>query len=93
MPEYAKGKIVELCSRGDLKGCSFAFDPSLTQDRWSVVDNKPFRELMQIAIDEVSIVVDPAYQSTSVSVRSEMPEAPKPNLDYWEKRLHTISLD
>lgn len=90
LPEYAKGKLVELVSRGDIRGCSFAFDPTRTKDKWTMIEGMPTRELLQIAVDEVSIVIDPAYQATSVSVRSCIPDDVLRSLDYFQKRLYLI---
>ncbi len=68
LPEYAKPKIQELVNRHDLTGCSFAFE--CRQDRWSIQDDMPFRELLAVDVDEVSIVVDPAYSATNCQLRS-----------------------
>ena len=56
----------ELVSRGDLSGASFGFIPGKVEDRDSIVTHTEIAELI-----DVSPVTFPAYETTSVSLRSE----------------------
>lgn len=62
-------EALELVRRGDIRGCSFAFWGA--EDRWDKLEDGTYlRTITRIPhIDDVSIVVRPAYESTSVSVR------------------------
>lgn len=62
-------EALELVKRGDIRGCSFAFWGA--EDRWDKLEDGTYlRTITKIPhIDDVSIVVRPAYESTSVSVR------------------------
>ena len=54
---------IRLIQRRDAAGSSFAF--VALDDAWSLVDDEPRREVLDMAIREVSIAVPfPAYQST-----------------------------
>ncbi len=63
-------QVIELVKRGDLQGCSFAFWTK--HDSWTDMGNgQMLRELLDIsAIDDVGPVVRPAYEATSVAMRS-----------------------
>lgn len=62
--------LLELVKRGDLNKCSFAF--YVRQDRWTEnADGSTLRELLAIeSVDDVGPVVRPAYEATSVALRS-----------------------
>lgn len=64
---FAADLIVSL-SRGDISGMSFRF--YATKDEWTDSDYGLKRELVELEIDEVSIVTFPAYPDTEVAVRS-----------------------
>lgn len=59
--------IREAIDRGDVRGMSFGFRDF--KDRWSHRDGGSFRELVEVALLEVSLVIHPAYPTTSVEVR------------------------
>lgn len=68
LPATELGREVhELVRRRDLNGCSFSF--STREDKWSKDGNE--RTLMDVDLFDVGPVTFPAYQSTSVSARSE----------------------
>lgn len=59
----------ELVKRGDIRGCSFAFWD--VESEWSALeDGTALRTITRMPnLDDVSIVVNPAYECTEVSVR------------------------
>lgn len=64
--------VAELVRRGDLQGCSFAFAANESDIVYTTrADGTRHRRVMKISrLADVSIVVDPAYTQTSVSLRS-----------------------
>ena len=70
LPDNSWGRDAEIAiKRGDVEGMSFGF--SVNQDYWD--DSKPdklTRTLLDVDLHEISPVTFPAYQQTSVSVRS-----------------------
>jgi HK97 family phage prohead protease len=73
LPDTREGEDVrELVKRGDLDGMSFGWaeKPDVFKDKWSTRDGKAFRELLAIDLQEISVVTFPAYQKTSVELRS-----------------------
>lgn len=67
-------EVAELVRRGDLQGSSFCFTVSRGgyTEKYSAEDGAIIREVNRIdGLFDISIVCDPAYQSTSVSIRSE----------------------
>lgn len=64
--------VAELISRGDLRGMSFGFcSDHAGADRWSTDSNgMPLRELLDVNCFEISIVAQPVYEDTHVSLRS-----------------------
>lgn len=67
LPDTITGNEVrELASRGDLRGASFAFSVPQGGDKWS----GSTRELVDVTLVECGPVVAPAYQATSVGLRS-----------------------
>lgn len=60
--------MVEKMSRGDVDGMSFGFIP--TSETWGVKNGKLFREIFDVELFDTSIVTYPAFQSTSVNLRS-----------------------
>ena len=63
----AAGDIREAVERGDVSGMSFGFGPF--KDRWSNSGGTAFRELIEVGITEISLVIHAAYPTTSVEVR------------------------
>lgn len=67
--------VVQAISRGDLDGCSFGFMVRDGGSVWTIVegpdgDEQYNRELTDLDIYDVGPVTYPAYQDTSVAVRS-----------------------
>jgi uncharacterized protein len=68
-PDNSYGKdIVESVRRGDLDSMSFRF--KCLSDSWAIENGENIRTLNSIEIGEVSIVSEPAYQDTSIALRS-----------------------
>lgn len=63
----AKDLMVSI-KRGDISGMSFRF--RALDDEWHMEDGEPVREVIDSIIGEVSVVAEPAYEDTSVAVRS-----------------------
>jgi HK97 family phage prohead protease len=70
LPDTSLGRdVAELVRRGDVNQASFAF--RAVQDRWSGSGSTGYvRELLDCDLFDVSAVTYPAYQQTSVAVRS-----------------------
>jgi uncharacterized protein len=66
--------VVESIKRGDLGGCSFAFQA--TREMWDDSGDVPLRTLLEVDLLECSICVWPAYRDTSVVVRSAHASSP-----------------
>ncbi len=88
LPESA-ADVREAVERGDVWGMSFGFAPN-AKDRWSTRDGVPRREVLDLDLWEVSVVVDPAYPTTSVGLRDRstiaVPES-APTLSVARARL------
>lgn len=73
VPNTTRGNdVAELVRRGDIRGCSFAFAAKESDIIYTTrADGTRHRRVMKISLlDDVSIVADPAYTQTSVSLRS-----------------------
>ena len=60
--------LMESIRRGDVSQSSFAFET--ISDRWRTEDKQDVRELIKVRLFDVSPVTYPAYEETSVGVRS-----------------------
>lgn len=68
-PPRARGDIVELVERGDVRYSSFAF--RVIEDEWTKSDQGyPLRTLHSVELIDVAPVVSPAYLDTSAGLRS-----------------------
>lgn len=68
LPDTSLGHdIKQLVKRGDLQGASFAFIPQ--KERWTH-GAVPTRELLDLDLHDISVVVSPAYKKTSLDLRS-----------------------
>lgn len=83
LPDTTDGRDVKtLIERGDIRGMSFGF--RVTKETWDETGEKPKRTIMMVDLREVSIVSEPAYDGTSLALRS-LDEARK------ERRSHNFS--
>ena len=72
LPETTHGKdLAILVDRGDVSGCSFGFRVAPGGDRWEQRGSTMVRELLEVELIEVTLTADPAYQDTSVAMRSK----------------------
>lgn len=62
--------IKELVERGDVTGCSFTFTTRSGGERWT--ENRTNRELVDLNLYELGPVVCPAYQTSTVGMRSNL---------------------
>lgn len=72
MPDVSYGNdILESIKRGDISGCSFEFRVAPGGEHWQKIGSLNIRTITEISdIMDVSLVTRPAYNDTSVSVRS-----------------------
>lgn len=69
LPDTTDGRDVRtLIERGDITGMSFSF--SATKQTWDETTDPPTRTIQELKLYEVSVVSDPAYDGTSVALRS-----------------------
>lgn len=69
LPDTTDGRDVRtLVERGDITGMSFGF--SVTKQVWDETTDPPTRTIQELVLYEVSVVSDPAYDGTSVALRS-----------------------
>jgi HK97 family phage prohead protease len=72
LPETSHGKdLAILVDRGDVSGCSFGFRVAPGGDRWQDVNGQMVRELLSVDLLEVTLTSDPAYQDTTVAMRTK----------------------
>ncbi|MGB3486668.1 MAG: HK97 family phage prohead protease [Xanthobacteraceae bacterium] len=83
LPDTSDGRdVVVLIERGDISGMSFGF--SVLRQEWDETIDPPKRTILEVELSEVSIVSNPAYDGTSIALRS-LDEARK------ERRQHNFS--
>ncbi len=83
LPDTTDGRDVKaLVERGDVSGMSFRFET--VRQEWDETVDPPKRTLLEVRLGEVSIVSEPAYDGTSVALRS-LEDARK------ERRQHNFS--
>ena len=71
LPDTSHGKdLAILVGRGDVAGCSFGFRVAPGGDRWEQRGATLVRELLNVDLVEITITSDPAYQDTTVAMRS-----------------------
>lgn len=69
LPDTTDGRDVAiLIERGDVSGMSFRF--SAVREEWDETVEPAKRTLLEVELQEVSIVSEPAYEGTSVALRS-----------------------
>lgn len=88
---YAKD-IVRAVARGDVSGMSFAF--RVIEDDWHKEDGAVIRDVIDMEIQEISVVTFPAYAETDVQVAQRslsayqaMHKAPY----NWRRKWHEIT--
>lgn len=73
LPDTSYGRDLAVSmKRGDLSQMSFGFRP--VKDAWKNVGNKLIRTLHEVNLSEASVVGEPAYPTTSASVRALIEE-------------------
>jgi HK97 family phage prohead protease len=71
LPDTTHGRdLAVLVDRGDVAGCSFGFRTPDGGDRWEQRGGQLVRELLDVELHEVTLTHDPAYQDTTVAMRS-----------------------
>jgi len=69
LPDTTDGRdIGALIERGDVSGMSFGFE--VTKQSWDETGEMPKRTIEEVNLYEVSVVAFPAYDDTSVAMRS-----------------------
>jgi len=69
LPDTSDGRDVKaLVERGDVSGMSFRFET--VRQEWDETVDPPKRTLLEVRLGEVSIVSEPAYDGTSIALRS-----------------------
>lgn len=69
LPDTSDGRdAAVLIERGDLTGMSFGF--IVTHDEWDETGETPVRTIHKVDLREVSVVAFPAYDDTSIAMRS-----------------------
>ncbi len=69
LPDTSDGRDVRaLIERGDIRGMSFGF--RVTKEQWDETGEKAKRTILAVDLREVSIVSEPAYDGTSIALRS-----------------------
>lgn len=69
LPDTTDGRDVRtLIERGDITGMSFGF--TVTRQEWNEAVDPPTRTILEVELHEVSIVSEPAYDGTSIALRS-----------------------
>lgn len=71
LPDTSHGRdLAILVDRGDVAGCSFGFKVRDGGDRWEQRGAQLVRELLDVELVEITLTSDPAYQDTTVAMRS-----------------------
>lgn len=69
VPDTTDGRdLWTLVERGDISGMSFGF--RVTKQEWDETGDLPKRTILEVELYEVSAVAFPAYDDTSIAVRS-----------------------
>lgn len=78
LPDTTHGRdLAILVDRGDVAGMSFGFRVSPGGDRWEQRGAQLVRELLAVELHEVTLTADPAYQDTSIAMRSKPATLPR----------------
>jgi HK97 family phage prohead protease len=69
LPDTSDGRdLATLIERGDISGMSFGF--MVTKQSWDETGDTPLRTIEAVDLFEVSVVAFPAYDDTSIAMRS-----------------------
>lgn len=69
LPDTSDGRDLAVqLDRGDISGMSFGF--RATREQWDTTGDVPLRTILQVELFEVSAVAFPAYDDTSIALRS-----------------------
>lgn len=69
LPDTSDGRdLATLIERGDVSGMSFGF--IVTKETWDETTEPPMRTIQGLDLREVSVVAFPAYDDTSIAMRS-----------------------
>ncbi|WP_336799571.1 HK97 family phage prohead protease [Kaistia sp. MMO-174] len=69
LPDTSDGRDIRtLIERGDISGMSFGF--VVLRQEWDESGEIPLRTILEVELREVSIVSEPAYDGTSIALRS-----------------------
>jgi HK97 family phage prohead protease len=83
LPDTTDGRdAAALIERGDITGMSFSF--RAMKEEWDETVDPPKRTLLEVELYEVSIVSEPAYDGTSIAMRSR-------DAARQERRQHNFS--
>lgn len=89
LPDTTDGRDAKiLVERGDITGMSFGFN--VTRQEWDETGDIPKRTILEVDLYEVSIVSTPAYEGTTLALRSLEEvrlERSRANFTAAEKRL------
>ena len=66
---YARD-LSALVQRGDVAGCSFAFNTRPGGEQWEEINGETIRTLTALDLGEITITAQPAYPDTSVAKRN-----------------------
>lgn len=87
LPDTA-ADVRQAIARRDVWGMSFGFPKANVRDRWFRKDGQQWRELQDLDLAEVSVVIHPAYPATSVrDVSAAVPPAAGPDLAARARRV------
>jgi hypothetical protein len=71
LPDTSDGRdLAVLLERGDISGMSFGFRVAPGGDKWDESGDIPARTIHKLELKEVSAVAFPAYDDTSIALRS-----------------------
>jgi uncharacterized protein len=88
LPDTSHGRdLAILVDRGDVQGCSFGFRVPDGGERWEQRGTTMVRELLTVDLAEITLTADPAYQDTSVALRT-MPHGQS----FWDLNIEWLSL-
>lgn len=79
--------VAKMIRRGDVRGSSFAF--TVNKERWIEEGNRHIRELHSVNLHDVSPVTRPAYEGTSVKLRSQELREIRDSYDNWRAFVET----